>query len=32
VLSAVPLPVFPPELTEPYFDAHFTFTVGESQG
>ena len=32
VLSATPLPVFPPELTEPYFDAHFTFTVGESQG
>ena len=32
VLSATPLPVFPPELTEPHFDAHFTFTVGESQG
>jgi TonB family protein len=32
VLNAVPLPVFPSELTEPYFDAHFTFTVGESQG
>ena len=32
VLSATPLPVFPPELTEAYFDAHFTFTVGESQG
>lgn len=32
VLSAVPLPMFPPELTEPYFDAHFTFTVGESHG
>lgn len=32
VLSAVPLPVFPVELTEPYFDAHFTFTVGDSQG
>jgi colicin import membrane protein len=32
VLSAIPLPVFPPEVTEPYFDAHFTFTVGESQG
>jgi TonB family protein len=31
VLSAIPLPMFPPELTEPYFDAHFTFTVGESQ-
>jgi TonB family protein len=32
VLSAVPLPAFPAELTEPYFDAHFTFTVGDSQG
>lgn len=32
VLSAAPLPVFPSELTEPYFDAHFTFTVGDSQG
>jgi colicin import membrane protein len=32
VLSAVPLPMFPAELTEPYFDAHFTFTVGESHG
>lgn len=32
VLSAIPLPAFPPELTEPYFDAHFTFTVGEPQG
>ncbi len=32
VLSAIPLPVFPPDLTEPYFDAHFTFTVGESPG
>lgn len=32
VLSAVPLPAFPSELTEPYFDAHFTFTVGDSQG
>lgn len=32
VLSATPLPAFPPELTEPYFDAHFTFTVSESQG
>ena len=31
VLRAIPLPVFPPELTESYFDAHFTFTVGESQ-
>ena len=32
VLSAIPLPAFPPDLTEPYFDAHFTFTVGTSQG
>lgn len=32
VLSAAPLPAFPSELTEPYFDAHFTFTVGDSQG
>lgn len=32
VLGAVPLPIFPAELTEAYFDAHFTFTVGESQG
>jgi len=32
VLSAVPLPAFPPELTESHFDAHFTFTVGDSQG
>jgi len=32
VVSAVPLPPFPAELTDAYFDAHFTFTVGESQG
>jgi len=32
VLSAKPLPAFPPELTEPHFDAHFTFRVGDSQG
>jgi TonB family protein len=32
VLSAIPLPTFPTELTESYFDAHFTFTVGASQG
>jgi TonB family protein len=32
VLSAVPLPAFPPELAESYFDAHFTFTVGDSKG
>lgn len=32
VLNADPLPAFPPELTESHFDAHFTFTVGDSQG
>jgi TonB family protein len=32
VLSAVPLPEFPSELKDAFFDAHFTFTVGESQG
>lgn len=32
VLSAIPLPMFPPEITESHFDAHFTFTVGEAQG
>ncbi|UVT21350.1 MAG: TonB family protein [Nitrospira sp.] len=32
VLNAVPLPVFPPDITDAYFDAHFTFTVGEPQG
>lgn len=32
ILSANPLPVFPPEITDQYFDAHFTFTVGEPQG
>lgn len=32
VISAEPLPGFPPELTESYFDAHFTFTVGEQNG
>jgi colicin import membrane protein len=32
ILSANPLPVFPPDITDPYFDAHFTFTVGEPQG
>jgi len=32
VLSAIPLPAFPAELKEPYFDAHFTFTVGVPQG
>lgn len=32
VLSASPLPGFPPEISDAYFDAHFTFTVGEPQG
>lgn len=32
VLSANPLPVFPRDITDPYFDAHFTFIVGEPQG
>lgn len=32
VINAEPLPGFPPELTESYFDAHFTFTVGEQNG
>jgi TonB family protein len=32
VLSAVPLPRFPADITDAYFDAHFTFTVGETQG
>lgn len=32
VLSANPLPIFPPDITDQYFDAHFTFTVGEPQG
>ncbi len=32
VQSAVPLPPFPPDLTESYFDAHFTFAVGEAAG
>lgn len=31
VVSATPLPAFPADIVEPYFDAHFTFTVGESQ-
>lgn len=30
--SAKPLPGFPADLTESYFDAHFTFTVGEQNG
>ncbi|MDF0651382.1 MAG: TonB family protein [Nitrospira sp.] len=32
VLSANPLPRFPSDIVDPYFDAHFTFTVGEPQG
>ena len=32
VLSANPLPVFPADIADLYFDAHFTFTVGEPQG
>lgn len=32
VLSANPLPMFPADIVDPYFDAHFTFTVGEPQG
>jgi TonB family protein len=32
VLSANPLPVFPADISDSYFDAHFTFTVGEPQG
>ena len=32
VLSANPLPVFPADISDTYFDAHFTFTVGEPQG
>jgi TonB family protein len=32
ILSANPLPMFPSDITDPYFDAHFTFTVGEPQG
>lgn len=30
ILSAEPLPTFPPDIKEPYFDAHFTFAVGEA--
>ncbi|MCC6140222.1 MAG: TonB family protein [Nitrospira sp.] len=32
VVTANPLPIFPADLTESYFDAHFTFTVGEQNG
>ncbi len=30
VLSAIPFPSFPQEITDAYFDAHFTFTVSET--
>ncbi|MCP9446327.1 MAG: TonB family protein [Nitrospira sp.] len=32
VISAIPLPAFPPEVAESHYDAHFTFTVGDAQG
>jgi TonB family protein len=32
VLSAVPLPPFPPELKEAWLDVHISFTVGEGAG
>lgn len=32
VVTANPLPIFPADLTDSYFDAHFTFTVGEQNG
>lgn len=32
VLSADPLPPFPPGLSEAYFDAHFRFVLGEKAG
>ena len=32
VLNADPLPPFPKDLAGPYFDAHFSFVVGESAG
>jgi TonB family protein len=31
VLTANPLPVFPADFTDPYFDAYFTFTVGSTE-
>ena len=31
IQSAVPLPPFPPDMTDSYFDAYFTFAVGESR-
>jgi TonB family protein len=32
VLNADPLPPFPKDLAGPYFDAHFSFVVGDSTG
>jgi TonB family protein len=32
VVTANPLPAFPADLAESYFDAHFTFSVGEQNG
>lgn len=32
VQNAAPLPPFPPDLTDMYFDAHYTFYVGEASG
>jgi TonB family protein len=32
VLKAGRLPPFPPEMTDPYLDTHFSFTVGEEAG
>lgn len=32
VLKADPLPPFPKDMTEPYLDTHFSFTVGEEVG
>ncbi|MCP9470389.1 MAG: TonB family protein [Nitrospira sp.] len=32
VIRAIPLPMFPPEVVESHYDAHFTFTVGDAQG
>lgn len=32
ILSAVPLPPFPPDFTEAWLDVHISFTVGEGAG
>jgi TonB family protein len=32
VLKAGRLPPFPPDMTDPYLDTHFSFTVGEEAG